>query len=127
MVSESRGEFRAAGVRGLAELDHSRSDLNPAAGGQVIAADVEIDIDLVTGQGPALALAGDGRGCSCVHQGELRLRIRAAVGCVSATAGAPPVPLEPVMRANPGLGHDLALLLAPAARGTLPHSPGARP
>src|SRR5260370_17635584 len=96
MVSESRGEFRAAGVRGLAELDHSRSDLDPAAGGQVIAADVEIDIDLVTGQGPALALAGDGRGCSCVHQGELRLRIRAAVGRVAAARDAPFVPPHPL-------------------------------
>ncbi len=109
-------------MRRLAELDHRRSDLHPAAGGQVVAADVEIDIDLVAGQGPALALAGDGRGCSRVHQGDLRLWIRAAVGSVAAATGAPRVALEPVIRVEPGLGQNLPLVLRRPAGDQL-HGP----
>src|SRR5438094_3152169 len=56
--------------RSLAELDHGRADLNPAARRQVGAADVEIDIELVARIRPTVSIPRHRRRCPRVHRSE---------------------------------------------------------
>src|SRR5258708_27789892 len=114
IVAETGRELCAARVRLLAELDHGRTDLNPAAGGQVREADVEIHIELVAREGPTLAFARDRSRRAGVHQRQLRLRIRASIGCVSASTWTPGIALEAVVKAQPRLSENLALVLCRA-------------
>src|SRR5258708_23164424 len=59
IVAETGRELCATRVRLLAELDHGRTDLNPAARREVREADVEIHVELVAREVAALACARD--------------------------------------------------------------------
>jgi len=97
-------------VWGFAELDHRRTDLNPAARRQVRAAEVEIHVQLVAGQGPALALTRDGGSRPRVHQRQLGVRIWPAVGSPAAATREPGVALEAFVCIEASLGQNLALV-----------------
>src|SRR5258708_31783773 len=110
IVAVARLELCAARVWGLAELDHRRPDLNPAAGRQVRDADVEVDVKLVAGKGPTVAVAGDGGGRSRVHDGQLRIRTRTAVRGPAAAATAPGAAFHAVDGIESNFGEYLPLV-----------------
>src|SRR6266851_1957090 len=95
---------------GLAELDHRRPDLNPAAGRQVRDADIEVDVKLVAGKGPTVAVAGDGGGRPRVYDGQLRIRTRTAIGGPAAASDAPSVAFEAVDGIEANFGQYLPLV-----------------
>src|SRR5260370_4344746 len=95
---------------GLAELDHRRPDLNPAAGRQVRDADVKVDVKLVARKGPTVPVARDCGRRSCVHDSQLRIRVRTAVGGPAAAANAPCVAFEAVDGVDANFGKHLSLI-----------------
>src|SRR5712691_9977281 len=97
-------------MRGFAELDHRRPDLNPAAGRQVRNTDIEVDVKLVAREGPTVALARDGGGRPGVHDGQLRIRTRTAVRGPAAAANVPGVAFEAVDGIEANFGQYLPLV-----------------
>src|SRR5438094_10051273 len=88
--------------RSLAELDHGRADLNPAARRQVGAADVEIDIELVACIRPTVSIPRHRRRCPRVHERQLGIWIRTTIRGVGASSNPPGVALQTIVDIKPG-------------------------
>jgi hypothetical protein len=68
-------EFRAAEMRGLADLQHGLADREQAAHWEIVNAEIEVDVKLVTGQRHPVHPARDKLGHPGVHHGHLPLRV----------------------------------------------------
>jgi len=96
VLTESGGEFGAAQVRLIGDLEDCRAHRQPRAWRQVRRAQVEIGVELITGQHTPLEVARDEQGGTGVHHRHLHSRMRRPVTGARARSHRPGVTRQAV-------------------------------